>query len=53
MDTYKEYTTTLENAKGQIADKGVAVIPNILSTEEITQYRTDYVANAITINRKL
>lgn len=41
MDTYKDYTTTLENAKQHIADKGVAVIPNILSPEEITQYRNN------------
>ena len=39
MDTYKDYTTTLENAKQHIAEKGVAVIPNVLTSEEIQLYR--------------
>ena len=52
MDTYKDYTTTKENAKQQLADKGVAVIPNVLSSEEITQSEIMAVY-VITINRKL
>ena len=38
-NTYKDYTTTLENAKQHIAEKGVAVIPNVLTSEEIQLYR--------------
>ena len=38
---YQDYTTTLENAKEHIAEKGVAVIPNILTPEEITQSRNE------------
>jgi len=41
MDLYQYYTTTLENAKEHIAEKGVAVIPNILTPEEITQSRNE------------
>lgn len=38
---YKDYTTTLENVKQQLATYGVAVVPNILTEDECIKFRDD------------
>ena len=41
MVIYKNFDTTIENFKEDLKDKGIAVIPNILSKKELENSRND------------